>query len=105
MTDVREPIPPGVVSTIRGRWQTPALTIVTWFTLILSMVAVVLAGPVGDAVGAVVVAAIVATPLLRVAWLAFRWWQEGDGRFVRTALALLAVVASGGVLTIAGVGR
>lgn len=102
MTDLREPIPPGVVSTIRGRWQRPALTLVTWSTLILSMVAVVLTGPVGDAAGAVVVAAIVATPLLRVAWLAIRWWQEDDGRFVLTALALLAVVASGALLTVLG---
>jgi hypothetical protein len=102
--EVREPIPPGVVSTIRGRWQRPALTIVTWSTSILAAVAVVLPGPAGRAVGAVVVTVIVAAPLLRVAWLAYRWWQEADRRFVVTALALLAVVAAGASLALAGVG-
>jgi hypothetical protein len=73
--------------------------------LILSAEALAVTAPVGEAVGATVVAAIVAAPLLRVASLAFRWCQEGDRRFVLTGLALLAVVASVAVLAIAQVGR
>jgi hypothetical protein len=105
MIELREPIPPGVVSTIRGRWQRPALTLLTTSVLVLSTVATLLPGPAGDGLGVAVVAAIVAAPLVRVAWLVFRWWQEGDRRFVVTGAALLAIVGIGALLTLAGVGR
>jgi hypothetical protein len=105
MTDLREHIPPGVVSTIRGRWQRPALALLTTVMLVLSTVATVLPGRAGDGLGVAVIAAIVAAPLLRVAWLVFRWWQEGDRRFVLTGAALLAIVGTGALLTVAGVGR
>jgi hypothetical protein len=103
--EVREPIPPGVVSSIRGRWQRPALTLLTTSVLVLSTVATLLPGPAGDGLGVVVVGAIVAAPLARVAWLVFRWRQERDRRFVFTGAALLAIVATGALLTLAGVGR
>jgi hypothetical protein len=73
--------------------------------LVIAAVAIALTGRVGEEVGAVAVAAIVAAPLLRVAWLAFRWWHERDRRFLITAIALLAIIASGAALTVAGVGR
>jgi hypothetical protein len=41
----------------------------------------------------VLVGAVIAVPLLRVAWLGVRWARKGDWRFAGAAGALLAVVA------------
>lgn len=95
----------GAVSTIRGRWQAPALTWVTRVVIVLGVVSAL--APDGIAVGlaTAAVATIVAAPVVRVAWLVFRWWQERDSRFVATGAALLVVVAAGGALAALGVGR
>lgn len=100
----RAPIPPGTVSTVRGHWQAPALSWTTRVVIAAGVLGVVLPGPGGIALSTVVVAAVVATPLLRVVWLVHRWRQEGDGRFVALAAGLLAVVAVGAALAALGVG-
>ena len=104
MSEPRAPIPAGTVSTIRGRWQAPALTWTTRVVLALGVLAAVLPDDAGTVVGTVVVVAVIATPLLRVAWLVHRWRQESDPRFARTGVALLAVVAVGALLAALGVG-
>lgn len=100
----RRPIPGGRVSSIRGRWQAPALTWVTWAVIVLGVVSVVLPDDAGIAVATAVVAAVIAVPLLRVLWLVNRWRQEHDGRFVGVGLALLAVIGLGAALAALGVG-
>lgn len=100
----RSPIPAGTVSTIRGRYQAPGLTWVTRVVMIAGVLGAVLPGGAGIAVATAAVGAVVATPLLRVAWLIFRWTQEDDRRFVLTGIALLAVVGAGAVLSALGVG-
>jgi len=100
----RAPIPEGTVSTIRGRWQRPALSWTTRIVMGLGLLSVVLPGRASTAVAVVVVAAVVAAPLLRVAWLVHRWRQERDGRFVAAGLLLLGVVGLGALLSILGVG-
>lgn len=104
MTAARSPIPGGTVSQISGRFQAPALSWLTRVVLVLSLVGGLLGGSVGRLVATAAVAAIVATPLLRLAWLILRWTQERDRRFVVTGSALLAVVALGGALAALGVG-
>ncbi len=104
MSGGRAAIPAGEVSTIRGRWQAPGLTWLTRAVLAVSLVGGLLGGPVGRAMAVGAVSAIVAAPLLRIGWLIVRWGQERDRRFVVTGLALLVVVASGGVLAALGVG-
>lgn len=96
--------PPGRVSTIRGRWQRPALTWTTRALLVVALLGWVLPDPVGDALALAAVVVVAAVPLLRVAWLILRWAQEEDGRFVLTGSALLVVVAVGAVLAALGVG-
>ncbi len=103
-SEPRQPIPAGAVSTVRGRLQGPALTWVTRVVIVAGLVSAVLPDPAGDVVATAVVAAVVAVPLLRVAWLVFRWRQEHDARFVRMGLALLAVVGVGALLAAVGVG-
>ncbi|MFP5322280.1 MAG: hypothetical protein ACLGIC_10600 [Acidimicrobiia bacterium] len=100
----RPPIPGGRVSTIRGRWQAPALGWVTRGVMVAGLLSAVLPGDAGIAVATAVVTAVVATPLLRVAWLVHRWRQEHDRRFVSIGVALLGVVAVGAALTALGVG-
>lgn len=105
MTVVREPIPPGEVSTIRGRWQIPALRWVTRSVLVVAILGGLLPGTLGRTLSVVAIAAVVATPLLRIAWLIFRWWQEDDHRFVAMGFGVLAVVAAGALLAAMGVGK
>lgn len=105
MNSQRPPIPPGVVSTIRGRWQAPALTWVTRVLLVAGVVSVLLPGSARVAVATGVVAAIVVVPLVRVGWLVFRWVQEGDRRFVIIGVSLLGVVGAGAVISALGLGR
>lgn len=100
----RQPIPGGAVSTIRGRLQAPALTWVTRTVIVLGLVSAVLPDPAGVTVATAVVVAVVAVPPVRVAWLVHRWHQERDSRFVGVGLALLGVIATGGVLAALGVG-
>jgi uncharacterized membrane protein len=63
----------------------------------------------GSAAAALLAAAsvglVVATPLLRVCWLIFRWIQERDLHFVAVGLVLLSIVITGAVLSFLGVGR
>lgn len=100
----RPPIPRGEVSTIRGRWQAPALAWTTRTVIVAGLLSAVLPGDAGTAVATAVVAAVIATPLLRVAWLVHRWRQEQDRRFTVVGLALLGVIALGAALAALGVG-
>lgn len=95
----------GAVSTIRGRWQAPALTWVTRVVIVLGVASAVVPDAVAVALATAAVATIVAAPVVRVAWLVFRWWQERDRRFMATGAALLVVVAAGAVLAALGAGR
>jgi hypothetical protein len=100
----RPPIPGGEVSTIRGRWQAPALTWVTRGVIALGLLSAVLPGTTGTVLATAAVAVVVAVPLLRVLWLVHRWRQEHDRRFVSIGLALLGVIAVGAALAALGVG-
>lgn len=104
MSEGRVPIPEGTVSTIRGRWQGPVLSWLTRLVLVVALLGAVLPGEVGIGLATAAVVAVVAAPLVRVAWLAFRWGQEGDHRFVAMGLGLLLVIAVGAVLAALGIG-
>lgn len=64
----------------------------------LAFVALFLRDDVADAVGAVIVALLILTPLLRVAWFVGRWARRGDRRFALVGLGVLCVVAAGALL-------
>jgi hypothetical protein len=100
----RPPIPGGQVSTVRGRWQIPVLTWTTRAVLAAALLGAARPGRGGTAVAVVVVGVVIATPLLRVAWLVWRWHQEHDRRFVGVGTALLAVIGAGAALAALGVG-
>ncbi len=64
----------------------------------LGLLGATVPGDAGIALATAAVAAVVALPLLRVAWLAVRWARKDDLRFAGLAVALLAVVGGGVVL-------
>lgn len=100
----RAHIPPGEVSSIRGRWQGPGLTWVMRVVLVLGALSAPVPGDAGRALATAAVAIVIAVPLLRVAWLVLRWSQERDPRFIAAGVGLLALVGLGAALAAAGVG-
>lgn len=104
VSEHREPIPEGTVSTIRGRYQRPGLAWLTRVVMVAGVLGWLLPGAAGIAVATTAVSAVIAAPLVRVAWLVFRWTQERDRRFQVQGAALLLVIAAGAALSAAGVG-
>ena len=61
----------------------------------------VLPGRAGREAGALAVTVVISVPLLRVLWLAIRWWRPGrDRRYSLVAASLLAVIATGAVIAL-----
>lgn len=75
-----------------------ALRITIRVTLAAAVIGTVIPGEVGRAASAFAVGLIIAAPLLRVSWLAYRWWRWGDRVFASVAAALLLVVGTGTAL-------
>jgi hypothetical protein len=76
-----------------GRQDVLTLFLKAALFVVLGMaVATLLAGERHPALGQILVVMLVAVPLVRVAWLAVRWFGKGDYRFGLVALALLAMV-------------
>ena len=60
----------------------------------------ILPDPVGDAASVTAVGVVVAVPLMRVAWLAVRWYRRGDRRYAAVAAGVLLIVGAGSVLAV-----
>jgi hypothetical protein len=68
---------------------------------VAALAGLLLPDPVGTAASAVAVAIVVAAPLLRVAWLAIRWYfRGGDRRYAAVAASLLLVIGAGSVIAV-----
>lgn len=68
--------------------------------VLAAALAAVLPDEAGAVAGGVMVGALVAVPLLRVAWLGLRWLRRGDARFALVAAGLLAIVAVGATVAL-----
>jgi len=77
-----------------------ALQLFTWVALGAALAGLLLPDPVGEAASATAVSVVVGAPLVRVAWLAARWYRRGDRRYAAVAGALLLIVGSGAVLAL-----
>lgn len=75
-----------------------ALRVTLRITLAAAILGTVLPGGAGRSASLAAVGLVVAAPLLRVAWLAYRWWRWGDRTFASVAAALLLVVGTGTAL-------
>lgn len=76
------------------------LRFLTKLAFVAALVGVLLPGPVGTIGSGVAVTVVVAAPLLRVGWLAIRWYLRGDRRYAAVAAALLMVVGVGSVVAL-----
>ena len=72
-----------------------ALRITIRVTLVAALVGTVVPGSAGRTASATAVGFVIAAPLLRVGWLAYRWWRWGDRAFASVAASLLLVVGAG----------
>lgn len=77
-----------------------ALRLTLRVTLAAAVLGTVLPGTAGRSASAAAVGLIIAAPLLRVAWLTYRWWRWGDRAFASVAAALLLVVGTGTVVAL-----
>jgi hypothetical protein len=77
-----------------------ALRIFTWVALGAATAGLLLPDPVGQAASATAVSVVVGAPLVRVAWLAVRWYRRGDRRYAAMAGFLLLIVGVGAVLAL-----
>jgi low temperature requirement protein LtrA len=100
MSPNREP-----VSHVTGSRQMRALRVITAVSLAAAAISLVLPTPYDEAPAITALLLVMATPVLRVGWLIFRWGQERDVRFVLVGSALLGVVALGAVVSALGLGR
>jgi hypothetical protein len=59
----------------------------------------VLPGSAGRAAGWVLLATLVAVPVVRVLWFVARWFRRGDPKFAMVGIGVLVVMAAGVVLS------
>ena len=88
------------MSTERVRYENMiwALRVTKRVALVVALLATVTPGAAGRSAGAAAVGLVVAAPLLRVGWLAYRWWRRDDRAFASVAAALLVVVGAGAAI-------
>jgi hypothetical protein len=80
---------------VRYQRMIRALGLFTRVAFVAALAGLLLPDPVGESASAVAVAVVIAAPLIRVAWLAVRWYLRGDVRYAAVAVSLLLVVATG----------
>ena len=85
---------------IRYARMIQVLRLFTKLAFVAAVAGLVVPGPVGKAAATVAVGVVVGAPLIRVAWLAARWYRRGDRRYAAVAMALLVVVGTGSVLAL-----
>lgn len=77
-----------------------ALRLLSRLALGAALAGLLLPDPIGKVASALAVAVVVAAPLLRVTWLAVRWYGRGDRRYAAVAVALLLIIGCGSVLAL-----
>jgi hypothetical protein len=82
----------------RQRYLTGFLRIATVVVLASAVLGVVLRDDAGQAAATVMVALLIAIPLVRLVWLVLRWLHKGDRRFAALAVLLILLVGVGAVL-------
>lgn len=76
------------------------LGVLTRVAFVAALAGLLLPDPVGPAASALAVGIVIAAPLVRVLWLALRWYLRGDRRYAAVAASLLCIVGAGSVLAL-----
>jgi hypothetical protein len=106
MTDSEAPVRsrPGVIDLrsekVRYGTMMGALQLATRLALVAALAGMILPREAGTVASGLAVAIVIATPLVRVAWLAVRWWIRHDRRYAAVAASLLLVIATGSALAV-----
>ena len=92
--------PEGIPDPKAGRFdRTATLLRVTTVAVAVTAAAALALGPTAGTTAAwVAIGLLVAAPLVRVGWLAARWFRRGDLRFGFAACVVLAIVVAGVLL-------
>ena len=85
---------------VRYERMIQVLRLLTGLAFVAAVAGLVLPDPAGEVASGVAVAVVVGAPLIRVAWLAVRWYRRGDRRYASVAAALLLVVATGSAVAL-----
>jgi hypothetical protein len=85
---------------IRYERMIQCLRVLSWVAFGAALIGVLLPDPAGVAASATAVTVVVAAPLIRVAWLAIRWYRRGDRRYAAVSAGLLLIIALGSVLAL-----
>jgi hypothetical protein len=85
---------------VRYERMIQVLRLLTGLAFVAAVAGLLLPDPAGEAASGVAVAVVVGAPLIRVAWLAIRWYRRGDRRYASVAAALLVFVGTGSVLAL-----
>lgn len=93
------------ISHVTGRRQAMALQWIMRAAIVLAAASIVVPAPVDHLLATTALVLVAATPVARVGWLIYRWFQERDMRFVAVGTLLLAVVAAGAIVSALGPGR
>jgi hypothetical protein len=72
----------------------------TTAVFVLAIASLLLPGDAGRLAADLMVAVVIATPVVRVLWLLQRWIRRPDLRFAAAAAALLLVVATGAAIAL-----
>ena len=83
-----------------GKKLVRPLRLAAMAAFVLAVGAAASPGAVGDALGAALVALLVAAPLVRVGFFVGRWWQIGDRRYAIVSLVLLVEIGAGALLAL-----
>ena len=67
---------------------------------VLALGGAFLPGRVGTASAVAALVVLAGAPVMRVAWLTVGWIRTGDRRFALVGVALLAVLATGGIVAL-----
>lgn len=93
------------ISHVTGRRQAIALRWIMRVAIVLAAVSFVAPAPFDGTTATAALVLVAATPVARIGWLIFRWSQERDLRFVAVGVLLLAVVATGALVSALGLAR
>lgn len=93
-----EGLPPFDPRSLRYQPLVWFLRFATLLAFVSAVAATLAPSPLGTPLAVTAAVVLVVAPMVRIVWLVIRWWRRGDLVFVLVGVALLLVVATGGIV-------